>query len=464
MKAKLNSKNLEYLVSRFSNDSIGFFYDVLNFERLDDWQIQFLKSTQADGKGGKKVARASCHSSGKTLIGSGISIHRICCLPESRTLITSATESQLKSAFGGTISTVINRSIISEWFDVLAESVTLKQVDGSWIKLQPWNVNKPESFAGIHCMSPALIADEASAIDPKIFDSWAGNMMHPNSLELLLGNPLHRRGRLFDAFNKSKDYYDHAHISAYDSSFISSNWINEMKDIYGEESDVFRVRVLGQFPETDSDVFINEKILMSSVNRYVEIDKNEPIVGGLDVGQFRDASVLVIRQGKKILEIIKWKTRDTMILAQEVYHAIQTWNIQVVCIDGNGVGSGVADRLNQLCPDKVYRFTFANLGLDSDKKYSNTRARAWGRAKEWLETGSIPNNQDLINEGSSLLYFYDKYGRYVLESKEMARDRGVGSPDNFDAFAYSVMASIDYSAQTYKSWSQQVYNASTWSN
>lgn len=438
-KVALNSKNLEFLVDRYSDDPCGFAIDICNMERLDPWQTWYLNAAQNRGKGGKKVAVASCHSSGKTMLSSVLAVHRLCTYPEARVLITSATQSQLKSAFGGTLQMIIEKSVISEWFDVQAESITLKGVSGSWIKLQPWSKNRPEAFAGIHCKSPCLLADEASAIDSMIFESWDGNMMHENSLLVLLGNPLHRRGELYDAFHEKRDFFETASVSAYDSTFISKAWIKEMKDTYGEDSDVFRVRVLGEFPKNDMTTFIGEELIRTAVNRKTLPNMGMPIVAGIDIGQFRDRSCMVVRQGNKVLDILKWNSRDTMIVAEEIHRAIIKFNVRMACIDGNGVGSGVADRLNQLCPNKVFRFKFANLPA-TDRYYANTRTKFWGRAKDWLEYGSIPDDKDLLAEGPSLLYSYDNHGRFQLETKELAARRGVSSPDIFDAFAYSFAA------------------------
>jgi hypothetical protein len=105
----------------------------------------------------------------------------------------------------------------------------------------------------------------------------------------------------------------------------------------------------------------------------------------------------------------------------------------------------VADRLAQLSPEKVLRFKFQNFPA-TERNYVNSRTKAWGLAKKWLETGSIPDNKDLLREGPSLLFSYDKFGRMALESKELAAKRGVHSPDVFDAFCYSFMANHDPSS------------------
>ena len=58
----------------------------------------------------------------------------------------------------------------------------------------------------------------------------------------------------------------------------------------------------------------------------------------------------------------------------------------------------------------------------------------WGRMKEWLELGSVPNNeklaQQLLGPG-----FHHRNGKLVLESKEDMAKRHVASPDFADALA-----------------------------
>lgn len=435
MSVPLNAENLEYLVSKYSNDLEGFALDICGFERLDEWQQWLLRSVT--DKTIKKIAVASCHSSGKTLLSSVIAVHRLVCYPEGRVMITSATESQLKSAFGTTIQGIIEKSLIKDWFNVSAEMITLKGVNNAWIKLRAWSANRPESFAGLHCLSPMFIMDEASGIDSVIFEAIEGSMMHPFSKLLLLGNPLHRRGELFDAFNKKREFFHTAHVSAYDSTFISKEWIEEMENIYGKDSDVFKVRVKGEFPSADIDAFIPEPLIRAAVDREVHVNAMDDTVAGLDVGKFHDSSVLVVRKGHKVTKIKEYRTRDLMMLSELVNVDIIENGIERIAVDANGIGSGVADRLRQMHQGKVFDVSLGNLSPDMDKEYYNGRAKCWGKAKKWLNYGSIPNSRELIEEGSSLLYSYDIHGRFQLERKKDAVKRGIHSPDHFDAFAYT---------------------------
>jgi hypothetical protein len=447
--AALNKQNLEFLIKRYANDIEGFAIDLFGFKKFDEWQ-QWLNTALLD-RAQTKIAIAAAHSVGKTMEACIASLHRLLCFPEARILITSATEGQLKAAFVTTLHGMIERSVIKDWFDVTTEQIVVKGLTGSWIRLRAWSEHRPEAFAGVHCMSPLFIFDEASGISPKIYEAVQGSLMHPNSKLLLLGNPLHRKGELWDAFHSKRGSYTVAHVSALDSSFISQKWIDEMRDTYGEDSDIYRVRVLGKFPKQDVDGFINEDVIAACSDRSVSIPHAEPILGGLDIGKYRDASVLYLRQGKKVTYRETFRTRNTLTVAELVHKIIVDKKVFMVAVDANGLGTGCYERLEQLAPDNVMRVDLSNLGIINDKEFYNKRARLWGRAKKWMNYGSIPDEyiDVLKKQGSSLLFSYDKHGRILLESKKEAAARGIGSPDDFDAFAYTfapvipVMSSLD---------------------
>ena len=70
----------------------------------------------------------------------------------------------------------------------------------------------------------------------------------------------------------------------------------------------------------------------------------------------------------------------------------------------------------------------------SDGKNYNLRALMWQQMKDWLETASIPNDQELRASLTALRYGY-KAGEMLIESKEEAKKRGIKSPDEADSLA-----------------------------
>jgi hypothetical protein len=63
----------------------------------------------------------------------------------------------------------------------------------------------------------------------------------------------------------------------------------------------------------------------------------------------------------------------------------------------------------------------------------------WFRLRELLRTQSIklPNDDKMIGELSSPKYSFDTAGRYVLETKDEMKKRGLRSPNIADAVVYA---------------------------
>ena len=122
-----------------------------------------------------------------------------------------------------------------------------------------------------------------------------------------------------------------------------------MSQRYGEESNAFRVRVLGSFLRVTMTLQ-SVRLVEAAQNREVEVLEDEPIIWGLDVARFGSAkSVLCKRQGRKILALTSWKNLDLMRLAGAIVAEYESLHPRLqpqrICIDSIGVGGGVCDRL-----------------------------------------------------------------------------------------------------------------------
>ncbi len=53
--------------------------------------------------------------------------------------------------------------------------------------------------------------------------------------------------------------------------------------------------------------------------------------------------------------------------------------------------------------------------------------------RDWLKMGCLDNDQDLYDDLIGPEYLYDKFHRYLIESKDDMRKRGLSSPDDGDA-------------------------------
>jgi hypothetical protein len=77
-----------------------------------------------------------------------------------------------------------------------------------------------------------------------------------------------------------------------------------------------------------------------------------------------------------------------------------------------------------------------------DKQYFNQRAEAWGKMRDFLEHGSIPDDDELADQLTSLSYGYDVKMRIQLQSKKDLKKNGGRSPDAADSLAMSFLPEL----------------------
>ena len=70
---------------------------------------------------------------------------------------------------------------------------------------------------------------------------------------VMCGNPTKITGFFYDSHHKSRELYNAMHIDGRDSSRVDQQFIDTIIDMFGEDSDVFRVRVAGEFPKAMPD-------------------------------------------------------------------------------------------------------------------------------------------------------------------------------------------------------------------
>lgn len=175
--------------------------------------------------------------------------------------------------------------------------------------------------------------------------------------------------------------------------------------------------------------------------------RNSPLVFGVDVARFGDdRSVIAIRQGLAVIELIKRQGMDVKQFADLVAWYIDAKDPDAVLIDDIGVGAGVVDILK----GASYPVTGINSGSKpmDESKFLNRRAEMWWRMREWLEAGGvIPADPQLREEMAAPMYLYDPANRIRIEKKEDLKERIRVSPDLADALALTFSSHVHKKAQ-----------------
>lgn len=146
----------------------------------------------------------------------------------------------------------------------------------------------------------------------------------------------------------------------------------------------------------------------------------------------RDSTGFVIRQGRKVLKMLRWKYPDTMTIATRCAAMMEEFKVDALFVDVVGLGAGVYDRLVQLGYGGRVFEAVASARADKADTYANKRAEMYDRMNAWLMAGADIPDSDLLQSDLLMLgYEYDSNDRIKLQSKKNF-DR---SPDLADALA-----------------------------
>lgn len=423
-------------------DPVRFVREALEAEPTEQ-QAALLR---AASKPGAHVAVRSGHGTGKSTSMAWLLLWFLCTHPDARVPATAPTGHQLEDILWPEVAKWHGKlhPYYRDALEVNADKIALKGASSFAVKRTARKEN-PEALQGFHGRNLLFLIDEASGIPEQIFEVAEGALSTPNARVVMAANPTQTSGYFWRAFHGDRDRWTRLRFSSADSPLVSKEYVETMAKTYGEESDIFRVRVLGEFPSASVSQLIPADLVDEAMAREPIDDsvyRHAPVVLGVDVARYGDdKSVIVRRQG--LVSSILWTGRgvDTMALADIVAHHWTGQKAQACFIDEGAMGAGVVDRLRQLGLAPVA----VNFGAAASNpaKYRNKRAEMWCLMRDWLKSGGfLPLDNDLRDDLVGPEYQFLPSGAIQLERKEDMRRRGVASPDLADAlavtFAYPV--------------------------
>ena len=419
----------------------------------DPWQVRML---DAYGRRARRLSIRSCHGPGKTALAAWLIAYTLFCLFPQKTALTAPTKSQLFDALFTEVVKWIKRCPVGlqQLVEIKSDRIEmLTAKEESFITARTSRAEKPEALQGIHC-DPGyvlLVVDEASGVPEAIFEAAGGSMSGHNCTTLLLSNPVRTTGMFYDTHTLLADQWETEHVSHEDSPRVSDDYVTQLARQYGEDSNVYRVRALGEFPRGDDDTFIPLWLVDGAVGRDVDPVEDADIIWGLDCARFgNDRTALCKRKGNAVDEDVQTRRQfDTMQVAGWVarqYDDVTPDNRpETIFVDVIGIGAGVVDRLRE----QNYPVIGINVSeaANSDDKYADLRTELWGRAGEWLRGLDVllPAGGSLRHELSAPIKDYTSSGKLRLESKRdtKKRLRRMGSPDEADAFVLTFAGGTD---------------------
>lgn len=400
-----------------------------------------------------RIARASGHGIGKSaLIGMVVKWALDTCV-NTKVMITANTETQLRTKTSPEIQKWSNLAITSDWFKPTATALisTVPGHAAEWrADLTTWSATNTEAFAGLHNEGRrlVLIFDEASGIAAKVWEVALGAMTDANTeiIFLAFGNPTLNTGAFREIFGRHRSLWNTAQIDSRTVEGTNKAYLDELVETYGLDSDIVKVRVLGQFPSASSMQFISRAVVEEARARPLGYTLGtDPVIFGVDVARYGDDhSTLAIRCGRdaRSRPWKRWHKLDVMTQASDIILAAEQWKPDAIFVDAGNNGAGVVDRLRQLGVENVFEVWFgskrvreANWIGGSRVRVANKRAEIWTNMRHWLAGGCIPDEQCIEDDLVGPEYGFNADQAIQIEKKEHMKARGLASPDDADALA-----------------------------
>lgn len=436
----------------YKDRPVEFVKDIIGAEP-DEIQAEILNSVAKN----QLTSVRSGHGIGKSALQSWLIIWFMCTRPFPKIPCTAPTKHQLKDILWAEVAKWLTPELKTE-IEWTQEKLYMKSNPENWFAV-PRTASQSDALQGFHAEHLLYIIDEASGVSDEVFEPVLGSLSTQNAKLIMCGNPTQLKGFFFDSHNKNRSMYNTFKVSGEDSKRVSKEFIQMIIDMYGKDSDVYRVRVAGEFPKALPDSFIQLDWVESCSNKLKKqyIPKLR-IDLGVDVARYGDdETVISIILDKRFQDEIKTLNHNntmevTGVIVQKVDKLLQKYrgipiNIKIDC---DGLGVGVYDRLNEIKKKKywsnvkIFECHFGGAGGKNKKEepieYSNSTGLMWGLIREKLKNKQLELIYDdkQITQLSNRKYRVSSDGKIELERKEEMKKRGLTSPDKGDALALAL--------------------------
>jgi len=434
--AQVQVHSWDWFIERYYNDPALFVREIIGAVPTREQEI-LLRSLVSD----KLVSCRSGHGIGKTTALAWLIHWFIRTRWKPKIPVTAPTGQQLYDNLWAELS---KWNDAMEWpfrreYDLSQTRLTNKVHPKEWFAVaRTARKEVPEALSGYHAEFLMFVIEEASGVPDAIFHPILGGLTSKMNYCVMVSNPIRNTGFFYDSHHVDRKMWTTLHFDSEKAERVVADYPEMMARKFGRESNIYRVRVHGDFPTKEADQLVDltwcEMAAIRTGKEYLTGRK----VWGLDVARFGDAeTVLAKRWGDKVFPLEVTRNRDTMnvvgwVIAQfnEADEANRPSSINV---DSIGIGAGVLDRLIEQGLPAVGVET--SRAASDPNKFLNLRAELWWEFAEWLRDGKgiLPNDEDLIGQSSGVRYSYASSGKIQVESKDSLRSRGRPSPDRADA-------------------------------
>lgn len=392
-----------------------------------------------------RIAVASGHGIGKSAEMGMLSNWAMSCWADCKIVVTANTRSQMQTKTAPEVGLWFRRAVTAHWFDTQAQSIRSrdpKRGDSWRLDFVTWSAENTEAFAGLHNQGRIilLLFDEASAIADKVWEVAEGALTDEETVIVWVafGNPTRNAGRFRECFRRYRHRWITRHIDSRSVEGTNKAYLQSIvDDAGGEDSDVAKYRVRGEFPSQSPMQFIGEADVEAARARHLRPEQYgfAPKIIGVDPAWTGvDTVEIVLRQGLMVKSLASLPRNDNDVeVANLIARFEDEEGADAVFVDA-GYGTGIVSAGRTM--GRNWRLVWF-AGKPTDPGYLNKRAEMWGTVKRWLKDGGAldPDDRMLSSDliGPETVPRLD--GKIQLESKADMKARGIPSPNRADALA-----------------------------
>lgn len=396
-----------------------------------------------------RVIVPSGHGVGKTWIEARIALWFLNCFAPSKIITTAPTWPQVELLLWSEIKAAHKSAVIPLAGRLLQTEI---KVQDDWFGVGFSTSGKSDErefgtpkFQGFHAENLLVLFDEAPGVKHEIWISAGSLIVAQNNKWLAMGNPTSPTGDFYEACKSP--IWEKVEISSFDHPNVKENrvvipgavtteWIEDRRKEWGEDSPLWISKVLGKFPDEGDDTLIPLSWAEACIGLNLGTEGLKRL--GVDVARFGgDMTVIAEFLGPQLnpLEAVNKKDTNWTIGRVKRKNAEIGGGYDGIGVDDTGVGGGVTDGLEADEID-VEPFNFGSSAQEDDK-FENLKAEIYWNLREAIRDKkiSLPDDKELVNQMCSIRYKFTRKGRIAIESKDDMKKRGLKSPDRADAVA-----------------------------
>lgn len=457
-------------------DPVYFVKKILKVEDIAAYQLKVLQALKYH----RRVCVRSLHGVGKTAMAAWIVLWFVSTHDECKVPTTASAWRQLEEFLWPEIH---KWALRADWDriglkvrmgrELLTHRIQISDTASAFAL----NSTDEAKIEGAHSEAILYLFDEAKTIPVGIWDAAEGALSTPGKCyAVAMSTPGESSGRFYDIQTRKPGYEDwhtiHVTLAeAIAEGRISAEWAEMRRKSWGEDSAMYRRRVLGEFADDESEVVIPLKLVERANQRWYDLKatENNLVEGGstpeeafemvwgslLTIGcdparLGRDRTGIAYKYLPGIERVSRHEKQDTMKTANQL-SMVSKDTQALLKIDPIGIGAGVYDRLRELwmlgewrggerhCPAKAVNIGVRTKLTDrtGERTFRNLRDYLWWNMREMLENDEIalPPDDELTEDLVVARYEERVDGMIIVESKDEMRERlpGKRSTDTGDS-------------------------------